>query len=537
MWRPYPCCPHPNKTYSEECETNSKEDICKIYHNQKLLTINLILEEMALAIGFDQNILHHCSKQAFTRQVAQGSLQVQFMKATSLSDNPRIPDPSLFNFSVDSGCVQEEAKRLPSVAECAAHLELLQAFRYIRAQIFSSKELDDAFGIKPENRTVFRKRRVYQGSSSSWVREPVKLRDDTFEKRREEKWPLYLGLAASRFFYWIIAVEEEFGQPNMPDQSLPLPPIDVLMVWHALLLNPKWFRSFEKMELKHLSKVPFPWEQVHAAIDTNSANWSFELSKRDQAWFHDKVRMHPDLFEFLTKGHKSSLVRNELSKYGTNHYGGKQGGLNRKMLPEPSNANQDSDFVELRFLDSCRAAASKNYTIEKLVDAVKRQSTFVDKMDRQLWIRSPAVEGTLTRGITRYERFLKLFKLYPRTMLVPTLDIDLVWHTHQCSPSRYALVTMEIAGRFIDHNDKLGTATLDPAFENTKALYRIRFADEYRICNCWDCESLRSAVRTKDYDIQTDVASVAFQAQSKVAHYRAVEIARQKGEKLLPVCR
>ncbi|KAI0866600.1 hypothetical protein F4860DRAFT_145898 [Xylaria cubensis] len=492
---------------------------------------------MALAIDFNQNILHHCSKQAFTRQVAQGGLQVQLTKAASLSDNPKIPDPSLFNFSVDSGYVQEEARRLPSVAECAAHLELLQAFRYIRAKILSSKELDDTFGIKPENRTVFRKKRVHHGSSSSWVREPVKLRDDTFEKRREEKWPLYLRLAASRFFHWITAVEAEFSQQNAPDRPLPLPPIDVLMVWHALLLNPKWFRSFEQMKLEHLSKVAFPWKQIHLAIDTDSADWSFELSKRDQAWFHDKVRMHPDLFEFLTKEHKSLFVRNELAKYGTNRDEGKQDGLDRDILPEPLAADRNPDLTELRFLDSCRVAASKNDIIEKLVEAVKRQSTFVDKMDRQLWIRSPAVEGTLTRGITRYERFLKLFKLYPRTMLVPTLDIDLVWHTHQCSPSQYILVTAEIAGRFIDHNDKLGTATLDPAFENTKALYRIRFADEYRTCNCWDCEALRSAIRTKDYYIQTDVASVAFQAQLKVAHYRAVEIARQKGERFLPVCK
>ncbi|TRX99042.1 hypothetical protein FHL15_000384 [Xylaria flabelliformis] len=457
---------------------------------------------MALAIDFNQNILHNCSKQAFTRQIAQGGLQVQLTKAASLSDNPKIPDPSLFNFSVDSGCVQEEARRLPSVAECATHLELLQAFRYIRAQILSSKELDDAFGIKPENRTVFRKKRVHHGSSSSWVREPVKLRDDTFEKRREEKWPLYLRLAASRFFHWITAVEAEFSQQNAPDRPLPLPPIDVLMVWHALLLNPKWFRSFEQMKLEYLSKVAFPWEQI-----------------------------------FLTKEHKSLLLRNELVKYGANRDEGTQDRFDGEILPEPSTADQKPDFTELRFLDSCRAAASNNDVIEKLVDAVKRQSTFVDKMDRQLWIRSPAVEGTLTRGITRYERFLKLFKLYPRTMLVPTLDIDLVWHTHQCSPSQYILVTTEIAGRFIDHNDKLGTATLDPAFENTKALYRIRFADEYRICNCWDCEALRSAIRSRDYYIQTDVASVAFQAQLKVAHYRAVEIARQKGEKFLPICK
>ncbi|RYC57405.1 hypothetical protein CHU98_g8804 [Xylaria longipes] len=453
------------------------------------------------------------------------------MEATSLSDNPKIPDPDLFNFGIDT----REARRLPSIAECGAHLELLQAFRYLRIEVLSSKNLDDAFGIKPENRIVYRKNKVYQGSSSSWVREPAKLRDDTFEKRREEKWPLYLRLAASRFLYWIAAVEAEFSRPNTPDHPLPLPPIDVLMVWHALLLNPKWFRSFEHTKLEYLSTVTFPWEQIHAAIDTNSRNWSFELSERDQAWFHDKCGMHPDLFEFLTKENKSLFVSNGLTEYGTSRDEDKEHGFNLDNLSELSSSNNIPDFADLNFLETCRVAASKHDIIGKLVDAVKRQSAFVDKMDRQLWIRSPAIEGTLDRGIARYERFLKLFKLYPRKMLVPTLDIDLVWHTHQCSPSQYALVTTEIAGRFIDHNDKLGTATLDPAFENTKALYRIRFADEYRICNCWDCEALRSAIGAKDCNIQTDVASVARQAHLKVAYYRAVEIARQKGETLLPI--
>ncbi|KAI0437296.1 hypothetical protein F4803DRAFT_539297 [Xylaria telfairii] len=490
---------------------------------------------MALSVDFNQNLLHNCSKQSFNRQVTQGDQQVQFMKATSLSENPEIPDPALFNFSIDSGCVQEEARRLPSIAECAAHLELLQAFRYLRIEVLSSAKLDDAFGIKPENRTVYRKKRVYQGYKSSWVREPVKIRDDTYEKRREEKWPLYLRLAASRFLFWVAAVEAEFSRPYAPDQPLPIPPIDVLMVWHALLLNPKWFRSFEQTKLEYLSLVAFPWEQIHVAIEPNSKNWPFELSEKDQAWFHDKCGMHPDLFRFLATKNKSEAVSNSLTNYGMIHDETKEQGLRRRMLAELSSDSGNPDSADLNFLETCRVAASNNDTIVKLVDAVTRQSGFVDKMDRQLWIRSPAIEGTLSRGITRYERFLKLFKLYPGKMLVPTLDIDLVWHTHQCSPSQYALVMENMAGRFIDHNDKLGTATLDPAFENTKAFYRIRFADEYRICNCWDCEALRSAVGAEDYNFQNDVVSVAREAHLKVAHYRAVEIARQKGETFLPI--
>lgn len=307
------------------------------------------------------------------------------------------------------------------------------------------------------------------------------------------------------------------------------------MVWHALLLNPKWFRSFEQGKLKYLSRVSFPWEQIHSAIDSENQHWPFELSGRDRDWFQEKTGLHPDLFGFLTNDHKAFAVSSCLANHGKSRGTDEHRELRLEDIPEISIGDSSLDLAELKFLDSCRVAVSKDNTVEKLVDAVQRQSAFVDKMEKQLWIRSPAVEGTLSRGITRYERFLKLFKLYPGKMLVPTLDIDLVWHTHQCSSAQYGSLTTEKAGRFIDHNDKLGTSTLNPAFDETMALYRIRFADEYRTCLCWDCEALRSTIAAEDNNLRRDVATIAQEANSKVDYYRAVEIARRKGERLLPI--
>jgi hypothetical protein len=245
--------------------------------------------------------------------------------------------------------------------------------------------------------------------------------------------------------------------------------------------------------------------------------------------------MHPDLIKYLTNKHKSSVVGDCLANHGRSRGADVRRGLRSEDIPEVSIKDSALDFADFKFLNLCRVAVSDDDTVEKLVDAVQRQSAFVDKMEKQLWIRSPAVEGTLSRAIIRYGRFLKLFKLYPNNMLVPTLDIDLVWHTHQCSPTQYGLVTTEIAGRFIDHNDKLGEATLNPAFENTKDLYRIRFAAEYRTCLCWDCEALRSTIEVENKNIRGGVAAIAQAASLKVAYYRAVEIARQKGKSLLPV--
>lgn len=234
------------------------------------------------------------------------------------------------------------------------------------------------------------------------------------------------------------------------------------------------------------------------------------------------------MIAFLVKENKSPIISDCLAKHGAGRDDGADRGLRPVDIPDILSSDRNLDHIEFGFLNICRVAVGKDHIVEDLVDAVKRQSSFVYKMERQLWIRSPAVDGTLSRGIIRYERFLKLFKLYPKAMLVPTLDIDLVWHTHQCSPAQYGLATRHMAGRFIDHNDKLGSGTLDPAFENTKTLYRIRFADEYRLCTCWDCEALRSTIAEENSNMQFDVASVAHQAHSIVAYYRAAEIARRK---------
>jgi hypothetical protein len=176
-----------------------------------------------------------------------------------------------------------------------------------------------------------------------------------------------------------------------------------------------------------------------------------------------------------------------------------------------------------------------NSTNTALVDAVQRQSLFVAKMDHQLWIRSPAIEGTLIRAITRYGQFLKLFKLYPRIMLVPTLDIDLVWHTHQCSHAHYLAATKAITGRFIDHDDKIVSEKLETGMQKTMDLYRIRFAEEYDYCCCWDCEALRSIIYEQTPNAEGNASSVAQKVHEDLAYHRAVEIARRKGEELLPI--
>ena len=193
------------------------------------------------------------------------------------------------------------------------------------------------------------------------------------------------------------------------------------------------------------------------------------------------------------------------------------------------------------FIDAYLAASRDKIRGEMLVANVQRQASFVDKMHRHLWIRSPAVEGTIRRAIDRYDEFLQLFKLHPGTMLVPTLDIDLAWHTHQLSPEQYKTGCEERAGRFIDHDDKIVQGKLDSGYDKTKELYHLYFGKIYSGCLCWDCEAIASALEKADeeYDDMldgVDLDAVVEEVKAEVEYHRVVEMVRRKrGEELLPL--
>jgi hypothetical protein len=55
-------------------------------------------------------------------------------------------------------------------------------------------------------------------------------------------------------------------------------------------------------------------------------------------------------------------------------------------------------------------------------------------MDNIDCIHSPALVATMNRLIQKYKIFFDIMATKPRRMAVPTLDVDLAWHTHQLSP-------------------------------------------------------------------------------------------------------
>jgi len=118
----------------------------------------------------------------------------------------------------------------------------------------------------------------------------------------------------------------------------------------------------------------------------------------------------------------------------------------------------------------------------ELGGAVIRQGIFVDKMHSIDWLHSPAARSTMDRLLIKYSRFITIIAQNQWDTAVPTLDVDLAWHTHQLSPSPYFQYTFKNCKKFIDHDDKIGEDALSTGFEWTSKIYEKLFGEIYSEC-------------------------------------------------------
>jgi hypothetical protein len=108
------------------------------------------------------------------------------------------------------------------------------------------------------------------------------------------------------------------------------------------------------------------------------------------------------------------------------------------------------------------------------------------------------------RSLGRYEKWLRLKQLHPRSPLAPTRDIDLFWHLHMLAPVAYYRDCKRLFGRLIDHDGGFGKGEgelpiLQAVFERTAAWWEQEYGEPYRedgkwmkdavFTDCWhDCQ-------------------------------------------------
>ncbi|KAG8779145.1 hypothetical protein FRC12_024619 [Ceratobasidium sp. 428] len=122
-----------------------------------------------------------------------------------------------------------------------------------------------------------------------------------------------------------------------------------------------------------------------------------------------------------------------------------------------------------------------------VVGAAMRQCKFATQMEELGWT-DKLYFGThselITSVITQYHLFLDLFAHNPSRPLVPTLLVDLGWHTHMLNAEAYRDDSMRLFGRYMNHEDKVEEGKLASAFDDTCRLWKSRFNETYSSCGC-----------------------------------------------------
>ncbi len=132
------------------------------------------------------------------------------------------------------------------------------------------------------------------------------------------------------------------------------------------------------------------------------------------------------------------------------------------------------------------SATDKDLFVEE--EFLERISASARSQSKFLWhVRWPEYDNTefLEESVTRYEMMLRLMKENPTQFIVPTYDIDNIWHTHLAFPCRYVEDCCRLVGRPVHHDDDVGhdrssTSFLKASSINTERLWQSSFGTAWR---------------------------------------------------------
>lgn len=112
-------------------------------------------------------------------------------------------------------------------------------------------------------------------------------------------------------------------------------------------------------------------------------------------------------------------------------------------------------------------------TARELISLLEKASKYKEE-----WRQSPVIKQMMIR----YYRFLQLKSSYPNILLIPTLDIEMIWQTHLLRPAMYREDCLRLFHRVIDHSlmlDEVEQHLKEQAFIDTCQLYEERFHEQY----------------------------------------------------------
>lgn len=392
-----------------------------------------------------------------------------------------IPNPSaLRNAFVPEASAQSPKNALiyPDTSHAAVHLCLLECFRNLRR---SAVELDIQ-SYKPPAYT-----------------EDAEVHHGLVEERLPESlhWDLLVRLAVTRFTTWWNNLPNVFSHATAYDHRAGanaeiqlglnyLPPLDVLLVWYSLMLDEEEYtRLCHQAADTRLSLLCFPWPAIRDAIDRETM--SFNLPRPAEILFLTISEQSADIFKYLDG-------------------------------PPAYAESTESPFAV------------------DLVLQVQQQETFIDTSHDALWIRSPALDGSLNRASTQYLGLQPSGQLSHYDLQQLPHGVELIWRTHRLYPAQYLNYCHTANNEAPSESHDLKVTSSSETTDSSSSVPR---AHEYNTCICWACERIRDDAPSWNYDRDTKsfdpliIDSLSSeqisQIKDDVGFHRAAEMNRRQG--------
>ena len=127
------------------------------------------------------------------------------------------------------------------------------------------------------------------------------------------------------------------------------------------------------------------------------------------------------------------------------------------------------------------SSAASNFTAESLSPTVQCLDFSRLRHKYTTGHEAEMTEVEWDKAELEYRRFLHLKQLYPGISLVPSKQVDQIWHAHILDTKAYREDCQSLFGRFIDHYPYFGIygkedyANLVSAFDQTIELYEKHF--------------------------------------------------------------
>ncbi len=123
-------------------------------------------------------------------------------------------------------------------------------------------------------------------------------------------------------------------------------------------------------------------------------------------------------------------------------------------------------------------------TIELSVDVDKTARELISLLEKASKFQTEWRQSAVIKQmITRYYRFMQLKASCPNNiLLIPTLDIEIIWQTHLLRPEMYREDCIRLFHRIIDHSlltNDIEQFLKEQAFIDTCKLYEERFGEQY----------------------------------------------------------